>query len=69
MKKVWSCKIGEVDDSRVPAGGDFPMRQAVAAAYVALTGLAPDFIFSGWGGELDEFEREVVDQRQPSGGV
>jgi hypothetical protein len=40
------------------------MRQAVAAAYVALTGLSPDFIFSGWGAELDEFEREVVEQER-----
>ena len=61
----WSCKIGEVDPSGVPNGGDGPMRKAVAAAYRELTGVEPEFIFSGWGAQLTEGERAVVENRLP----
>ncbi len=59
---IWSCKIGEVDD--VPDGSDEPMRKAVERAYHQLTGKWPKFTFSGWGGELDQNEREVVEMYQ-----
>lgn len=49
----------------MPKGGDFPMRQAVAAAYQDLTGEEPVFLFSGWGAELSEEERAVVENREP----
>lgn len=65
-KKLWSCKIGEAAVVKVPNGGDLPMREAVAAAYKSLTGVEPDFIFSGWGDELTEPERAVVQNRLPS---
>jgi hypothetical protein len=55
---IWSCKIGEVTST--PGGADFPMREAVRAAYLAVTGEEPTFIFSGWGAELTESERAVV---------
>ncbi len=57
---IWSCKIGEVDRARLPQGSDLPMRRAVEQAYYDLTGIRPDFIFSGWGAELDEIERDIV---------
>lgn len=63
--KIWSCKIGEVDPSKVPPGGDSPMRRAVEIAYRELTGERPAFNFSGWGAELDEAERAVVENRSP----
>jgi len=63
--KTWSCKIGEVDGRYLPDGADQPMRQAVAAAYKALTGEDNVFIFSGWGTELTEEERAVVEDRDP----
>ncbi len=56
---IWSCKIGEVDD--VPEAADQLMRQAVERAYRQITGKAAKFTFSGWGGELDQVEREVVE--------
>lgn len=62
--KVWSCKIGETDS--VPKGGDFPMREAVSRAYLELTGEEPAFLFSGWGAELTESERAVVEDRLPA---
>lgn len=63
--KTWTCKIGEVDASLVPVGGDLPMRQAVERAYEELTGRRCEFNFSGWGGALDEGERAVVEDREP----
>lgn len=64
--KIWTCKIGEVPSAALPDGADAPMRDAVARAYAAVTGEEPLFIFSGWGGALDESERAVVERREPS---
>lgn len=64
--KIWTCKIGETSPVGLPDGADAPMRDAVARAYAAVTGEEPLFIFSGWGGELDESERAVVENREPS---
>jgi hypothetical protein len=61
--KIWDCKIGEVD--AIGSGMDLPMRAAVAKAYHEITGEEPDFIFSGWGGQLTEPERAVVENREP----
>lgn len=65
MAKIWSCKIGEASPGQVPPGADAPMREAVERAYREITGEDPKFIFSGWGAELDEGERAVVENRLP----
>lgn len=62
--KIWSCKIGEVNPSLLPPGSDSPMREAVEAAYLRLTGLESNFNFSGWGAELDCYERAVFNQQE-----
>jgi hypothetical protein len=59
---VWACKIGDASGS---AFKDENMRTAVVRAYEQLTGQQPDFIFSGWGGDLSEAERAVVENREP----
>lgn len=64
-KAMWSCMVGEVDRSVLPSGSDGPMREAVAAAYRRLTGRDDLFIFSGWGDQLDEAHRAVVENREP----
>jgi hypothetical protein len=64
--KIWTCKIGEIEDGIMPAGADLPMRHAVDAAYFLLTGRSPDFIFSGWGGQLTPMERAVSENRHPT---
>ena len=64
-EKIWTCKIGAVAGRSLPWGADFPMREAISAAYKTLTGVEADFIFSGWGGELTEGERAVVEDRLP----
>lgn len=48
----------------IPVGADQPMRKAVALAYKELTGKDPDFIFSGWGGELTDLEKELLGQNE-----
>ena len=62
--KIWWCKVGET--ASVPIAADPPMREAVENAYYAITGEWPKFIFSGWGGELTEGERAVVENRLPA---
>lgn len=64
-QKLWECKIGECDAAKLPPGGDNPMRDAVAEKYKELTGEDPDFLFSGWGAELDEGERAAHENRMP----
>jgi hypothetical protein len=61
---IWTCKIGEAGVLH-EQGLDFPMRQIVEAAYVQVTGQAPDFIFSGWRGTLTEGERAAHEDRLP----
>jgi hypothetical protein len=58
--KIWTCKIGEIES--VPHGADSPMRKAVFKAYKEITGHEPEFIFSGWVGELDAIERSIVEE-------
>lgn len=61
--KVWTCKIGFVEDADLPDGADAPLRAAVREAYVRLTGQFPNFIFSGWGGKLTDAEISVLDRQ------
>ena len=64
-KKIWQCKIGEVDSEKLPKGSDGPMRRAIEEAYYSIVGEYPDFIFSGWGAGLTEEERFIADWKQP----
>lgn len=64
MERIWACKIGGQLSNPLPAGSDGPMRQAIEKAYRELTGESPEFIFSGWGGILDPFERVVVNMEE-----
>jgi hypothetical protein len=65
VERIWACKIGGLA-SHLPHGADAPMRQAVQDAFAQLTGQDAEFCFSGWGGELTEPERAVVENRLPS---
>ena len=57
-EKIWSCKIGPA--TSLPPGSDASMRIAVSNAFKALTGEAPEFIFSGWGAQLSHAEETLV---------
>lgn len=61
-ERVWTCKIGG-PVAGIPKGSDSPMRAAVSQAFEQITGFEARFIFSGWGGELTEGERAVVENR------
>lgn len=62
---VWTCKIGSLKHLELPKAADAPMRDAVQACFNGLLGEYPEFIFSGWGGELDEYELAVQEERVP----
>lgn len=64
-ENIWTCKVGG-EAANLPKGSDLPMRQAVSAQFLALTGDYPVFCFSGWGGELDDADRAVVEDRDPT---
>lgn len=63
---TWSCRIGQVAHRGLPDWSDRLMREAVARAYLEITGQEPHFIFSGWAGELTEAERTVLENRKPA---
>ena len=60
--KIWDCKIGEIEAANLPLSSDAPMRRAVEKAYFELTGQEPNFVLSGWGGELTDTERMIVEE-------
>lgn len=62
--KIWYCKIGEA--MPIVDGADLSMREEISSAFKMVTGQEPDFIFSGWGAELTESERAVVEDRLPN---
>lgn len=45
---TWTCRVTG-PDSRLPDGADLPMRQAVRAAYLRVTGNEATELSSGWG--------------------
>lgn len=60
---IWECKIGISPGTSVklPGGADYPMRMAVEKAFKEITGLDAEFCFSGWGAELTDAEKRVID--------
>jgi len=58
--RIWSCKIGNVEDFDIPPGSDLPMRSAVERAFKELTGKEAHFNFSGWGDQLTADEIKIV---------
>lgn len=61
---AWVCKIGTTKGHvRLPDGADGPMRAVLKGAFKHMTGLDAEFCFSGWGGELTESERLIVEDR------
>lgn len=59
--KVWNCKIVIAGDSNTPLGFDSPPRMAAENA-IEKAGFKVISNFSGWGGELDDVELEIVDR-------
>lgn len=59
-ERVWRCKIGGVTPNELPGGSDLPMRQAVEEAFLKITGVEAQFLFSGWGARVSALERAVI---------
>lgn len=57
---IWTCKVGCLKEIDLPNAADLPMREAIAKAFLEITGQECEFLFSGWGGSLDKFELAVV---------
>ena len=55
---VWVCKI-VVEDGEFPPGFDTPPRMAAIEA-VESAGFEALMCSSGWGGELDDYDREFL---------
>ena len=68
-ERIWACKIGGdiPDDVWRPDGEymshDYPMRVAAEQQFERQFGVEAKFLFSGWGAELTEPERAVVEGR------
>ncbi len=63
--KIWQCKIGEIELSKIPEIRNSPMRQAVDRAYQQLTGESPKFLFSDWKGQLSANQWQIVEDAKP----
>lgn len=64
----WYCLIGSTEGVDLTLGADSPMRQAVRKAYFELTGKEPEYIFSGWGAQLTDGQKDVVERERRSKG-
>ena len=60
--RVWTCKLVIDDGQPMPMGFDGPPRDAAVRA-VERAGFEVVSMFSGWGGQLTEIERKIVDER------
>ena len=60
-EQIWSCKIGGVISEYLSDDLDRPMREAMKQAFLEITGVEPEFTFSGWGAKLTDQERKVVE--------
>src|ERR1041385_1219099 len=61
--RVWTCKIVVPGDAVLPHGFDWPPRMGATQA-VEAAGIKIISCFSGWGGELDEGERDFIENKK-----
>ncbi len=47
--EYWSCRIGPIDRSKIPYGGDGPMRSSVEKKFIEMFGEQARLCGSGWG--------------------
>lgn len=59
----FDLKIGVRGFAEVPDGGDYPMRQALQAAFKTVTGEWGDFLYSGWNASLTENELKQLESQ------
>ena len=49
VKNYWSCEIGPIERSKVPDGGDGPLRSAVQNRFIEMFDEQAEICSSGWG--------------------
>jgi hypothetical protein len=49
VKNYWSCEIGPIERSKVPDGGDGPLRSAVQNRFIEMFDEQAEVCSSGWG--------------------
>jgi len=49
LMNYWTCTIGPIERSKIPFGGDGPMRSAVQNKFFEMFGEYADICSSGWG--------------------
>lgn len=59
-KPIWECKIGTLGDVELPYGCDMPMRAAIREAFLRVTGVHAEFVFSGWSAKLSPSEEQFL---------
>jgi hypothetical protein len=64
---IWTCKMGYANRAELPLGADGDVRKVVEAKFKQMMNRSPEFIFSGWAGQLSEGELAVVEDRHPKG--
>ena len=47
--EYWSCDIGPIDRSKIPFGGDYPLRSVVENKFIDMFGEQAKTCGSGWG--------------------
>ena len=47
--EYWSCEIGPIDRSKVPNGGDYPLRSVIEKKFMEMFGEQAETCSSGWG--------------------
>lgn len=48
-KEYWYCQIDPVERSKVPFGGDYPLRSVVENKFIKMFGTQSKICSSGWG--------------------
>ena len=61
--QVWTCKIIVPINAKLPWGFDAPPRQAAIEA-IENADIEVISCFSGWGGEVDEAEKTIIEERK-----
>lgn len=63
---VWTCHIGVEAPCPLPLSADFPMRERVMEAFLDVTGVPAVAVFSGWGGDFTEAQKDLIAEGPPN---
>ena len=66
--RVWSCKIGPIENPDMPGNpwADAPMRNAVSQTFYAVTGTTAKACFSNWSDTFNAFQLAELENKLPN---